>query len=227
MATIASIKKQIADLERKATALLKAESAKTIAKVKALIERHGLTAEDLGFGEKSAAKAGGKATKTSKTTKRAAKGRKGASAKTVGVPMYRDAKSGKTWTGRGKPPNWIAGAKDRSKFLIEAAGVAPGIHLAANAPSEGKSRKSKAAGAVRKASSSKTVAKKAARKKPKSAPKSARGATMKAPAKSAKAAKAIPSAPAPKKSAGAKLAKGRKAAPPPPAPALEAAPVTS
>jgi DNA-binding protein H-NS len=224
MATIASIKKQIADLERKATALLKAESAKTIAKVKALIERHGLTAEDLGFGEKGAAKAaGGKAAKTAKTTKRAAKGRKGAAAKTVGVPMYRDAKSGKTWTGRGKPPNWIAGAKDRSKFLIEAATAAA---APAARPSEAKPKKAKAARA-RKASASKPVERKAASKKPKPAGRAASGATTKAPVKPTNAIKAIPSAPSPNKSAGAKLAKGRKAAPPPPAPALVVAPTTS
>lgn len=32
-------------------------------------------------------------------------------------PKYRDPASGKTWTGRGKPPTWIAG-KERSDFLI-------------------------------------------------------------------------------------------------------------
>jgi len=37
----------------------------------------------------------------------------------VGVAKYRDPKSGKTWTGRGKPPAWIAGAKNRDAYLIE------------------------------------------------------------------------------------------------------------
>jgi DNA-binding protein H-NS len=32
--------------------------------------------------------------------------------------MYRDLKSGATWSGRGRAPTWIAAAKDRSKFLI-------------------------------------------------------------------------------------------------------------
>ncbi|MGE8160357.1 H-NS family nucleoid-associated regulatory protein [Paraburkholderia sp. NPDC080076] len=31
---------------------------------------------------------------------------------------YRDAKSGATWSGRGRAPAWLAGAKDRSRFLI-------------------------------------------------------------------------------------------------------------
>ncbi|MFM0062925.1 H-NS histone family protein [Paraburkholderia aspalathi] len=30
---------------------------------------------------------------------------------------YRDPDSGATWSGRGKPPSWIAG-KDRTQFLI-------------------------------------------------------------------------------------------------------------
>lgn len=34
------------------------------------------------------------------------------------IPKYRDEKSGATWTGRGKPPAWIAG-KNREDFLID------------------------------------------------------------------------------------------------------------
>ncbi|SDR24557.1 DNA-binding protein H-NS [Paraburkholderia fungorum] len=42
------------------------------------------------------------------------------------APRYRDPKSGATWSGRGRAPLWIAGAKDRNKFLIDAAqAVAP------------------------------------------------------------------------------------------------------
>lgn len=33
-------------------------------------------------------------------------------------PKYLDQKTGATWTGRGKPPSWIAG-KNRDDFLIE------------------------------------------------------------------------------------------------------------
>ena len=33
-------------------------------------------------------------------------------------PKYRDPETGATWTGRGKPPKWIAD-KDRTRFLIE------------------------------------------------------------------------------------------------------------
>lgn len=37
---------------------------------------------------------------------------------------YLDEKTGATWTGRGKPPKWIAG-KDRSEFLIDKPVEAP------------------------------------------------------------------------------------------------------
>jgi DNA-binding protein H-NS len=37
---------------------------------------------------------------------------------------YRDPKSGATWSGRGPAPAWLAGAKDRSKFLIDGASAA-------------------------------------------------------------------------------------------------------
>ncbi|WP_043821155.1 H-NS histone family protein [Delftia sp. RIT313] len=36
----------------------------------------------------------------------------------VGAPKYRDPATGATWTGRGKPPNWING-KDRHSMLID------------------------------------------------------------------------------------------------------------
>lgn len=68
--------------------------AKAVTEARALIQEHGLTAADV-F---PAAKAKG----------------------SVGVPKYRDPATGATWTGRGKPPNWING-KDRAPFLISAA----------------------------------------------------------------------------------------------------------
>lgn len=35
--------------------------------------------------------------------------------------LYRDPKTGGTWSGRGRAPAWLAGVKDRSKYLIEGA----------------------------------------------------------------------------------------------------------
>lgn len=68
--------------------------AQAVAQARALIQDHSLTAADVFPPSK-------------------AKG-------SVGAPKYRDPATGATWTGRGKPPNWIVG-KDRAPFLVSAA----------------------------------------------------------------------------------------------------------
>lgn len=37
------------------------------------------------------------------------------------APKYRDPKTGATWSGRGKAPQWIASARNRDRFLIPSA----------------------------------------------------------------------------------------------------------
>ena len=112
MATLSDIKKQIASLEKQAAALLKEAASEAAKKAAALIKQHGLTAADVGLAPKP-----GKAATVKKAV---AKGKpKPAAAKPAGVPKYRDPKSAKTWTGNGKAPGWIAGAKNRDRFLIQ------------------------------------------------------------------------------------------------------------
>ncbi len=108
MKTYASLKAQIVKLEREAEELRKAEVAGVISRIKEAISAYGLTHEDLGLSRTIGKRA-------------AVKGRREAKI-TVGAPKYRDPKSGKTWTGRGKPPNWIVGVKNRNRFLIDASG---------------------------------------------------------------------------------------------------------
>lgn len=127
MKTYADIKSEIARLEKQAEALRKSEVAEVIAKIKQAIKAYGLTAGDLGLGRGAA--------KTARTTP--AKSATKAST-TKGVPKYRDPKSGKTWTGRGKPPAWIAGVKNRNPYLIEGQVSEAASHLrrATKAPRE-------------------------------------------------------------------------------------------
>lgn len=69
--------------------------------------------------------------------------------------LYRDPKSGSTWSGRGRAPAWLVDVKDRSKFLIAGADggeVAP------------KAVAGKKAAPVKKAAAKKSVAKKAVAK---------------------------------------------------------------
>ncbi|MFL9889894.1 MULTISPECIES: H-NS family nucleoid-associated regulatory protein [Paraburkholderia] len=64
--------------------------------------------------------------------------------------LYVDPKTGATWSGRGRAPAWIAGAKDRSKFLITGA---------TGATAESKTTVAKKA-AAKKVATKKAVAKK-------------------------------------------------------------------
>jgi DNA-binding protein H-NS len=108
MKSYSDIKAEIAKLEKQAEAALKAEVAGVVEKIKKAIAAYGLTATDLGFG-------GGK-TKKDASTRQAKTATKVPT--TAGVAKYRDPKTHKTWTGRGKPPAWIAGVKDRDAYLI-------------------------------------------------------------------------------------------------------------
>ncbi|MEK8034709.1 H-NS histone family protein [Ideonella sp. DXS29W] len=223
---LANIRKQIAALEKRAIELMKAENKKVIDRIKALIEKHQLTAEDLGLAGTSAVAKAEKTQRSARTSaagvpkKRSvtrAAGKKGAA--TVGVPMYRDPKSGKTWTGRGKPPNWIAKAKDRSAFLISASG-------SANAPVADVAGKAFARGPAKKAALVKKGRKpgRPAKSQPVEAPVDAPRKTR-APKKAA--ATAMPAAPQAKVSRKRTAKAPVKVAPPPPAPAVSETPAAA
>jgi DNA-binding protein H-NS len=88
-------------LERQIEEAKAKEYAEVLEEIKQKMADYGITLAELG---------GGRA---------AGKGAKAASRSRASVaPKYRDPDSGSTWSGRGKPPRWIAG-KDREKFLIQ------------------------------------------------------------------------------------------------------------
>ncbi|UDG83349.1 H-NS histone family protein [Candidatus Vallotia lariciata] len=74
------------------------ELIRIINDIKQKMSDYGLTLADLGFGRSKMAKA--------------VRPRSGV------APKYRDPVSGSTWSGRGKPPKWIAG-KNRDEYLIQ------------------------------------------------------------------------------------------------------------
>jgi DNA-binding protein H-NS len=73
------------------------EYAEVLNEIKQKMADYGITLAELGGGRAKVAKVG--------------RPRAGV------APKYRDPDSGSTWSGRGKPPRWIAG-QDREKFLI-------------------------------------------------------------------------------------------------------------
>ena len=143
MKTYQAMRAQIAKLEREAEELRRQELKNIIAQVRQAISDYGLTAADLGLAGRGRKSAGRKAP---------------AAPRSVGQAKYRDPKTGQTWTGRGRPPAWIASAKNRDAFLIDA--------VAAPQPAARKARTAKpdvarrpAAGKARAAKSGRKAAK--------------------------------------------------------------------
>ena len=99
MKTLESLLAQRADIDKQITDLQNQGRLDAIEKARSLVAEFGLAPDDV-FG--GARKKPGKGSPTG--TKVAAK--------------YRDPETGKTWTGRGVAPKWIAG-KDREAFLIK------------------------------------------------------------------------------------------------------------
>ncbi|MEM5372758.1 H-NS family nucleoid-associated regulatory protein [Paraburkholderia azotifigens] len=103
------------------------------------------------------------------------------------APKYHDPKSGATWSGRGPAPAWLAGAKDRSKFLIAAA------EEVSSAPKSAPATKA----AVKTAATRKVAGKKVAAKK--AVAKKVKAVTKPVPAKKAAVRKAQAKKPVTKK----------------------------
>ncbi|MEM5368947.1 H-NS family nucleoid-associated regulatory protein [Paraburkholderia azotifigens] len=120
MATLESLQAKIAKLQSQAEAIAKKESTTVIAKIRDLMEKHGLTTADIeahvGGGKKRGRKSG---VKLAVKSVGVGKTKSATGAKGKLPPKYRDPKSGATWSGHARPPQWIAGVKDRSKFLID------------------------------------------------------------------------------------------------------------
>jgi DNA-binding protein H-NS len=119
--TYGAVVAEIQKLEQRAAELRKRELPGVIQRIKEAIEAYGLGAADLGFGGAGAGAVAANAATKPAAPARAGRGTASKGLLQTGVAKYRDPKSGKTWTGRGKPPLWIVGAKDRTPFLIDPA----------------------------------------------------------------------------------------------------------
>ena len=107
MATLANLQAKIAKLRAQAEALVKKDSTAVVAKIHDLMEKHGLTTADINGHIGGSNKRGRKPSAKADTKSSAS------------AAMYLEPKTGATWSGRGRAPAWIAGAKDRSKYLVD------------------------------------------------------------------------------------------------------------
>ena len=97
MSSYKELLKQRQDLEQQINEARTRELADAVAKVRTLIAEYELTADDVFPPARARASSGGTCAKV--------------------APKYRDPATGQTWTGRGKPPKWIAD-QDREQFVI-------------------------------------------------------------------------------------------------------------
>lgn len=100
MATLKDLLSQIETLQGQVAQVRQREVGEAIAKVRSMVEEYQLTVNDI-FPNGRAGKA--------------ASGRK-SSGKVAA--KYRDPISGKTWSGRGLAPKWLAG-KNKDDYLIQ------------------------------------------------------------------------------------------------------------
>ncbi|KQP13728.1 H-NS family nucleoid-associated regulatory protein [Pseudorhodoferax sp. Leaf267] len=101
MSSYKELLQQRENLERQIQEARQRENQEAVDKVRALVAEFELTADDI-FGNPRRA---GKSGKVS------------ASAGQKVAPKYRNPATGDTWTGRGKPPKWIAD-QNREQYLI-------------------------------------------------------------------------------------------------------------
>lgn len=99
MSTYQSLLQKKTELDAKIAEAHKHEKIAAITQVRELVQQFGLCADDL-FGKYTSAGV-----------------RIVAGKRSTVAPKYRDPATGATWTGRGKPPKWIAD-KDRTAFAI-------------------------------------------------------------------------------------------------------------
>jgi len=120
--TLESIQKQIEKLQAQAKKLegfQNAKKSKSLAQVRALMNKLGVSIEDLGTEVQKPVqppKSRGRPAVEVSKSKPAVKNRKPV------APKYRDPNTGETWTGRGKPPRWLAEqihmGHSKDEFLI-------------------------------------------------------------------------------------------------------------
>jgi DNA-binding protein H-NS len=207
MSKLSNIPKQIAALEAQAARITKEEMESAVGKVKALMADFGLTIEHLT--ESVTGKLAGKKPKSTPKNP--------AAKKATPAAKYADPKSGKTWSGFGRAPGWIAGVKSRDAFLVnKAAAPTADAKTVPGKKKVGAKKAAKAAVAPAK-KAAKTVAKKAVPLVDKSSPsarKSAAGVKKAIPKKAAPVKKAAPKKSVAKKAVTASPASAASASAP-------------
>jgi DNA-binding protein H-NS len=121
LATFKQIKAKLRRLQSQTGTLVSDRAHAVKDEIRDMMTRHGLSAEDIAqLGEKRRRNARTQVAFPAPAGRRETMSRL---AKRGKLPAkYRNPETGETWSGWARPPAWIAGVTDRSKFLIDAEG---------------------------------------------------------------------------------------------------------
>ncbi|KXU82718.1 nucleoid-structuring protein H-NS [Paraburkholderia monticola] len=119
MPSLEQIQAKLKKLQAQADALIARKAQAAVDQIRELMLKHGLTTADIEAQAKARRAARGLNGNVGRGRGRPAGASK--AAKSATPAKYRDHKTGATWTGHGRAPGWIAGVKDRTVFLIDAA----------------------------------------------------------------------------------------------------------
>jgi DNA-binding protein H-NS len=215
MPTLEQIQAKMKKLQAQAESLIAKRAQSVLNDIRSLMEKHGLTTGDIESHVGTKKRVGRPAGSTTKAATKKGTGKPALAVKSKLPAKYRNPKTGATWSGWARPPEWIKDVKDRSKFLIDpsadsAAGEASAVKVVVKKASAKKAATKKVAakkGAARKAANKPTVT--AAAEKVARTPK----ASAKAPAPSAKksAVKKVATKKAARKVAAKKASSGARA----------------
>ncbi|MDB5822713.1 MAG: histone family protein [Herminiimonas sp.] len=97
MESYKQLQEQIKSLQSKAEEVRRSELSRTISDIRAKMEELGISVDDLQRAQ--------------------GKQKSGRKVSAPVAPKYQDPASGKTWSGRGKEPKWLAG-RSKGDFLI-------------------------------------------------------------------------------------------------------------
>jgi DNA-binding protein H-NS len=117
MPTLEQIQERMKKLQAQADLMIARRAQSVLGDIRKLMEEHGITTAEIDAHSATKEKPG---RPVANAPESAAKHKvvTRSIAKEKLPPKYRDPKTGATWSGKARPPTWIANVKDRSKFLI-------------------------------------------------------------------------------------------------------------
>ena len=120
MATLEKIQEKLAALQAQADKLIAKKAQTALDTIRTLMIEHGLTTEDIEAKakEKRDAEAARRTGSSAVVKTRGKAKQKIAQTKSALPAKYFDPKTGKSWSGRGPTPAWLASTRSKNKFAV-------------------------------------------------------------------------------------------------------------